>query len=225
MPSFSNRNLIQSLERDVQKMLAEVKQLQTLSNETLNRQPQPGKWSTVQVLEHLNIYNRHYLPLMEATIKKADTPQAPGGMHKLMVALKMAKKGEMKPMMTRHSNRSFNTGVMGNYFTNMMLPKDGKVAKKMPTPQSHNPSRIHDSQKVIAEFITGQERMIECMKMAETADLQKLKVSTTLSSWMKLRMGDMFRFLIAHQQRHFIQIHTGMKQVKATETLLRLIAA
>ncbi|RYD56062.1 MAG: DinB family protein [Sphingobacteriales bacterium] len=224
MPSFNNRNLIQSLERDVQKLLNEIKGLQGLSQETLNRQPQPGKWSAVQVLEHLNSYNRHYLPVFESTIKKADEPQAPGGMHNLMVALKLAKKGEARRPMARQANRTFNAGVLGNYYTNMMMPKEGKVAKKLPADQKHTPARILDAQKVVAEFIESQTRLIEVMKAAETVDLQKLKVGTTLPMASKLRMGDMFRFLVAHQQRHFVQLAVAMKQVKATETLLQLVA-
>jgi uncharacterized damage-inducible protein DinB len=229
MPSFNNRNLIQSLERDVQKLMNEVKNLQTLSNETLNRQPQPGKWSVVQVLEHLNSYNRHYLPLIEATIRKSQepvTPKGPGAMYKLMVSLKLAKKGDWKPVapVKRAPSAVFNSGVLGNYFTNMMLPKDGKISKKMPAPQSHTPVRIHDAHKVIAEFVAGQTKMMELLKTAENADLGKLKIPTTLPMSVKLRMGDTFRFLIAHQQRHFLQINVAMKQVKATETLLKLVA-
>lgn len=219
MPSFNNHNLLKSLERDVQNMLKEVKQLQALSDETLNRLPHAGKWSIAQIIEHLNSYNRYYLPAMEKVIKKALEPQPkptgkPGFLGKLF-------KSEPKPV--KH-NHHFTSGLFGNYFTNMMLPKpDGKM-KKMPAPKDHTPGRIVDAHKVLNEFIEGQTKMMELLEMAVNTDMNKLKVSITISTWIKLKLGDTFRFLIAHQQRHFVQLHTALKQVKATETLMRLVA-
>lgn len=199
MPSFNSHSLLKTLERDIQTMLKEIAPLQALSQETLNRPPHAGKWSIAQIIEHLNSYNRYYIPQIQSVLKKGEEKK-------------------VKP------NSQFNTGVIGGYFTNMMMPKENGKMRRMPAPQDHVPKRILDGQKVLADFIETQTQLVALLQEASKTDLQKLKVSVSISKWMKLRLGDTFRFLIAHQQRHFRQLHTAVKQVKATESLLRMVA-
>ena len=47
---------------------------------------------------------------------------------------------------------------------------------------------------------------------AMDAQLGKIRIATSISSLLKLKLGDTFRFLVAHQQRHFIQIHNTLQQ-------------
>ena len=34
----------------------------------------------------------------------------------------------------------------------------------------------------------------------------KIRISISISRFVKLKLGDTFRFLIAHEQRHFVQV-------------------
>jgi hypothetical protein len=177
MPVFNTIQLLTSLQNDVELLLNGMEDIKTLSDTGLNHQPEPGKWSIVQILEHLNSYNRYYLPEMEKSLKK---------------------KLSFNPM--------FKAGWFGNYFTNMMAPKAQKITNKMSSPKDHVPADHLDSTKVIAEFLKGQSKLLPLLKQAESNNIGRLKVPISISRFIKLKLGDTFRFLIAHQQRHFLQI-------------------
>lgn len=70
----------------------------------------------------------------------------------------------------------------------------------------HVPVSELDSRKVLEEFVKGQRRLTGLLEKAEKSNLSKLKVPISISRFIKLKLGDTFRFLIAHQQRHFVQI-------------------
>jgi hypothetical protein len=182
MPVFNTIELLNSLQNDVELLLNRVEDIKPLSDTDLNRQPEPGKWSIAQVLEHLNSYNRFYLPEMEQSLTR---------------------KLSFNPI--------FKAGLFGNYFTNMMAPKAQKITNKMSSPKDHVPADRLDSAKVIAEFLKGQAKLLSLLKQAESNNIGRLKVPISISRFIKLKLGDTFRFLIAHQQRHFVQIDNIFK--------------
>ena len=185
MSTFDSHNLLKGLQEDIQQMLAVANDIQYLPDAHLSRQPQAGKWSIAQVLGHLNSYNRYYLPEINKALQK-------GSKHK--------------------PNPLFKPGWFGNYFTKMMQPgKDGVVANKMQSPKDHRPAEKLNAKTVISEFINGQQKLLNYLQQAERTDMAKLKVPISISRFIKLKLGDTFRFLIAHQLRHFVQL----KQVLA----------
>lgn len=181
MPTYNSRDILNELAASVEQMLQQLSTLQHLSDAELNQQPQPGKWSIAQVLEHLNSYNRYYLP-------------------EISIALQKGKRDGVK------FNPLFKTGWFGNYFTNMMLPKGGKIKNKMTSPKDHRPADRLNSKKVLSEFLTGQQQLLTYLHDASNTNIEKLRVPISISRFVKLKLGDTFRFLIAHQQRHFLQI-------------------
>jgi uncharacterized damage-inducible protein DinB len=182
MPVFNTIQLLTSLQNDVEHMLARMEHIKAITDTDMNRQPAPGKWSIAQVLEHLNSYNRYYLPEMEkALVKKLP------------------------------AHTQFRSGWFGNYFTNMMAPKANGITNKMSAPKNHVPVDNLNSAQVIADFIKGQSRLLKFLKQAENNDMGKLRVPISISRFIKLKLGDTFRFLIAHQQRHFVQIDNILK--------------
>ena len=179
MPTFNVQALIDSLQQDVRYTLAQAEQLKQIPEGEMLQQPQPGKWSIAQVLEHLNGYNRYYLTEMEKALQG----------NRVSVAA------------------VFKPGFIGNYFTNLMQPKeDGTIAKKMSAPTEYNFGPDLDAAKVLNEFISGQQKLIILFDKARKADIGGLKVPISISRWIKLKLGDSFRFLVAHQLRHFMQI-------------------
>lgn len=109
---------------------------------------------------------------------------------------------------TLQFSETFKSGFLGNKFANDMLPKE--QMKTMNTFRSKNP--IHSNLKketVIPDFINLQEKMLELLDTATTKNL-KLKVKTTLP-FLKLRLGDTFRFVINHNIRHIEQSKRVLK--------------
>ncbi|MCB0695812.1 MAG: DinB family protein [Chitinophagaceae bacterium] len=185
MPVFKIQSLINDLEKDVQYTLTELSTLQHLTQRELLEQPASGKWSIAQVLEHLNGYNRFYLKALEQAVSTS----------KVSIATE------------------YKTGWLGQYFTKLMQPgENGKIGKKMSAPAEYNFGPGLDTDKVLSEFAAGQKHLLHLLEKARKADMRSVRVPISLTKLVKLKLGDTFRFVVAHQLRHFIQINSIRKQ-------------
>lgn len=176
--------LLRDLDLQIDDLLKTAnEQFVTAPKEVLLRQPAPDKWSVAQCLDHLNSYSRFYVPAMEKAIQSKLTgslPPAPAA--------------------------TFKSGFLGNYFTKMMEPKmDGKPGMRMQAPKAYRPLADLDAGKVVSEFIEWQQKTKVLLDQAKLVNIQKVKVPTTLGSWLKFSLGDTFRFVIAHERRHMAQ--------------------
>ena len=151
-----------------------------LSDSELNHKPNPDAWSITQCLEHLNLYGDYYLEAMQNAMQKSNAG----------------------------SETIFKSGMIGNYFANVMLPKQDDTVKKMEAPKPQNPSLHKDiklSRKTVMRFISQQEHMLDLLEMARDKNLNKIRIPITIAKWMKLRLGDTFRFNVNHNIRHIKQ--------------------
>lgn len=186
MPIFNAQNLLRSLEEDVQQLMTTLESVKANKSLNWNKPPQEGKWSPIQIIEHLNSYNRYYLPQIAKSLSEGKRKQIRYDPH-------------------------FKPGWFGNYFTKIMLPgKDGNVGNKMSAPKNHRPPITLNVETVLNEFITEQGKLLQYLKMASETDIAKLKAPISISKFIKLKLGDTFRFLIAHQQRHFVQLKRAL---------------
>lgn len=164
-----------------------VSQWQVIPNHQFSRKPSPEKWSATQCLMHLNSYGNYYLPEIEKAI------------HKALLA-------EVQP------SADFHSGWLGNYFTTLMLPKEnGMPAKKMSAPKAHTPISNDNSFEAVATFIDQQEILLSLLQQSMQIDLNKVKVPVSIAKFIKLKLGDVFLFLLAHQYRHLLQIDRALE--------------
>lgn len=179
MKSINNSTLLDLLQNDVRAIILQANKLKLLPAEVLQQQPGKDKWSVAQVMQHLNFYCRHYITAIENKLHYFEGP----------------------------ADAEFKPGWLGNYFTKLMQPTaNNSIAKKMKAPKNATPSHSPDVAKELEEFIHHQHHLLNILNIARKADLNKIKVPTSISSIIKLKLGDTFRFLIAHEQRHFIQV-------------------
>lgn len=184
MKQINSNQLLDSLQANVRQIVLRANQLEHLSADVLTKQPAPGKWSVAQVLEHLNIYSRHYINAIEQK-------------------LHLNQSGP---------NRDFTPGWMGNYFTNIMKPKaDNSIPKKMKAPKNAIPSAQPNAKAMLEEFISHQHHLLNLLQISKSANLDYICIPTSLSKFISLKLGDTFRFFIAHEQRHFVQIEHTLK--------------
>lgn len=189
MATFQTTDLTRKLQTDVTDTLNRVEQLTKLDHSKLDQQPEEGKWSVIQILEHLNSYNRYYLPEIEKALQR----------------------GRSKGV---RANENFSPGWFGDYFTKLMQPSpNGQINKKMKAPKDHTPVKALERDRVIREFVEGQNRLIDFLQQAARTDIGRLKVPISITRFLKLKLGDTFRFLVAHQQRHFAQIEATLKSL------------
>lgn len=183
-----SRELIEQLTAET-KLLAEYAgQLKSFSPDQLNYRESDDSWSVLECLQHLNLYGRFYLP--EIT-RRMDTA----------LSRRKSRRGDV-------SSGYFKSGVLGNYFANSMLPK--AKLNKMKTFQEMNPIHSELDLSVIDEFLDQQTEMQHLLNRALNVDLTRTKVSISLSRWIKLRLGDTFRFVIYHNMRHMEQVRRIM---------------
>jgi hypothetical protein len=148
-----------------------------LSPEQLNHKSNPDSWSILECVEHLNLYGDFYLPA---------------------IAQQMQIQSATKPGVV------FRSGLIGNYFAGLMKGMNGKI-KKMKSPPDKNPAHSALSSTTIDRFIKQQERMKALIQQSQEADLTKVKVPITLTTLVRLRLGDTFRFVVYHNERHIAQ--------------------
>ena len=187
MKQITSNTLLELLQADVREILLQCSALQAKPASLLQQQPQPDKWSVAQVLEHLNFYSRFYITAIEQK-------------------LHLNQSGP---------NRDFTPGWLGNYFTKLMKPTAEKtIASKMKAPANAVPSAQPDATAVLTEFISHQHHLLNLLQIARTANLEYNRIPTSLTKFIKLKLGDTFRFFIAHEQRHFLQIENTLKQIE-----------
>jgi hypothetical protein len=180
MPVYQTNELLTKLQQQTEDFLNEaISEWQMMPAETLLHQPAPNQWSGAQCLEHLNSYGRYYLPAIEKAIETGKTSG-------------------------QAANPNFYSGWLGNYFTNTMKVNAGKM-KKMSSPKEHVPIADLDVPKVISEFIDQQEKLLVLLDVAKEIDVNKATVPISIAKFIKLKLGDVFLFLIAHNERHILQ--------------------
>lgn len=193
MPTFISLSLIAKLQEQTEYILNKaISEWQMIPHTEFALRPAAESWSANECLQHLNSYGNYYLPAIERAIKHSVLKQ-------------------------QHPSAQFKAGWLGNYFTNLMLPaKDGSI-KKMNSPAAHVPKNIPESHEVITAFIDQQERMLQLLEAAKKTDLGKTKVPISIAPLIKLKLGDVFSFVIAHNQRHVLQAENALNCAKAKD--------
>lgn len=194
MQTHNAQQLILRLQQETESILnIAIQQWQMTSPAAFKFQPAEGAWSAMQCLGHLNAYGDYYLPAIEKAIKEAK-----------QLAIKISP--------------TFTPGWLGNYFTTLMMPNEkGVPSKKMKAPKNYTTSNEGDSDCVIAKFIEQQEKLLQLLEEAKEADLNVSRIPVSIARFIKLKLGDVFMFLIAHNIRHTRQAERAIEQ--ATRTL------
>lgn len=167
--------LIEELQNYTNNHLNFVKELSDFNDEQLQIRENETSWSILECIEHLNLYGKFYIPKIKKALEKSN--------HKA-------------------SNR-FKSGFLGNKFALSMLPNE--QMKTMNTFKSKNP--IHatlDRKQVVQEFLKQQNELLYLLEISKHKNLTKIYTATTLPL-IKFRLGDTFRFVIYHNERHIVQ--------------------
>lgn len=119
---------------------------------------------------------------------------------------------------TYTTDEFFKAGALGNYFAKSMLP--GK--KGMKTFKDKDPISTKLEIDVIDRFIDQQRKFLELYQLASKTSLNKVKVGISISKWIKLKLGDTFRFLNNHNARHLAQIENVQSHIPNRNNTLKV---
>ena len=177
-----SKDLLEDLLQRTHENANKAKNFASLPLETLNWKSSPDSWSILECLEHLNRYGDYYIPEIEKRIASSQ----------------------------HRPSESFKSGWLGNYFANTMLPKERQ--SKMKTFKSMNPNGSNLKVSTVSKFIAQQQALIGLLNKSQAIDLTKTTTGISISKWIKLRLGDTFRVVIYHNQRHIVQAERVLKE-------------
>ena len=170
--------LIDQLLEIVHRAVYAANSFKQLRADQLNYKASHDEWSILECIEHLNLYGDYYLPEIEK---------------------------QLLAQQTQSGNTIFKSGLIGNYFANLMQVKNGTVKKKLQSPKDKNPNNSKLTVKSIDRFIKQLDRLQSLLNQSRKIDLSKTKTAISLTKLIKLRLGDTFRFFVYHIERHILQ--------------------
>lgn len=178
MKQVNQQEFVQQLIQDIQELVEIVEQqFAQASTEQLNWKANPNSWSVLECLEHLNRYSDFYHREIQQKIAKAATEKS--------------------------STSLFKPSWLGNYFVDSVAPNNQKAMKTFKRMNPGNSQLLADT--VIENFLAHQVFLIQLVEKSESLNWNKIKVPLEFFKLIHLRLGDVFRFLVAHSQRHIIQ--------------------
>jgi len=180
----TSNNLLQDLLELTRENLNIVENLKTQSTDNLNWKENPESWSALECIEHLNKYGDFYIPEISNKISTSK--------HK--------------------SSEIFKSNWLGKYFSKSVSYNED--LNKMKTFKSMNPLNSKLNIQTLEKFINQQHQIIELLNKSKSVNLDKTKTAISISKLIKLRLGDTFRVLIYHNERHIKQAEKAL--VKAS---------
>jgi hypothetical protein len=173
---MKSRTLLSSLRENVEAIVVAVKnEFIFLDDTQLNFKGSPESWSILECFEHLNRYNRFYNHQAETAI----------------------------------ANTKFNVPAeeavsswIGKKFIGMMHPN---TIKKSKTLKHMDPTGSLLGRGVLDEFLIHQSKLLGLLEEAEQVNLNKIKIPVEFLRLVKMNLGDVFQFVVVHEQRHLLQ--------------------
>ena len=183
-------NLESQLEKSNQIKNHIVSSASKLSSEEYNWKSHPKKWSVQEVIKHLSLVYDKYLDNFEKAIESAPD---------------------------FHSDERTKTQrtIMGRLSIYSMKPKGNKRSFKMKTFDFFTPLVENENiDSTISEFLDKKEKFNTLLKRARLKNLKNIKMPTSLGEKMKFYVPECFEFIIAHEERHLIQIDEIFLELK-----------
>ena len=172
----SSNLLLDDIIHQLEQYITQASGFKSLPASILNWRAADNSWSILECLEHLSLYADFYVPAIRKAIKE-----------------------------TRHRSpvSVFQSGWLGNYFAKSMLPKE--KLNKMKTFKDKNPLGSNLDLSAIDRFIDLHRELLDLARQAKKVDLNKTKTGISITKLLRLRLGDTFRFVVNHVNRHMVQ--------------------
>lgn len=142
----------------------------------LTWKPAPQEWSIAECFDHLIVFDNQYYPKIQQTIKQTHQKNL-------------------------HESRPFQPTWIGKMFINTQKPNSGWKTK---TFKIFEP--VHSSDATTGrQFLEQQQTLIDLIRQADGYDLNKLKLTSPITSLLKFSIGEALWMLVVHQQLHLQQ--------------------
>lgn len=183
MKKKTQKELLQELDRLLRRLSEIVdRDFASLSPQQFNWKPSPKSWSIGECLDHLNIISAYYVGPLEQLLKKGRKAKKPKAEY-------------------------YKAGILGRRFVqSVQLNEDNQLGLKMKSPKAYRPSQSqYLPASIIQPYLAYQEQFRDFLADAQALDINRYKLGIAILPLIKLRLGDMLRFLIYHNERHIVQ--------------------
>ena len=181
---------LDQLTNDTRQIIAFVKtEVMGLDEGQLSFKPDSKKWNILECIEHMNIATKHYVDIIQAKVPEAIS------------------RGQMP---VKYCKRGF----LGKLSINAMSPtKDREIKSKVKTMSRFKPVLAYEKGKsrVIQEFIGLNETFLDQLSKARQVNVNKVRIKSGIGNIIRFKLADALGFVVAHNQRHIIQIHQLLK--------------
>ena len=148
-----------------------------LTDEQFTWRPSPAVWSIAHCIDHLNATARSYLPALDEGIADA------------------IRRG-------LYAEGPFHYNWIGRLFVWSLEPPP-RFRSKAPAAFLPAPSRPRAD--IMAAFHAYQVQFVDRLRQANGLDVARARVSSPVSSWLRIPLGSGFALQIAHERRHLWQ--------------------
>ncbi|MBK6729913.1 MAG: DinB family protein [Bacteroidetes bacterium] len=177
---------LEELKTVIDSVSLEVKNtFSNLSSEQLNRKPSPESWSIGQVLDHMIVINESY--------------------H---IVVQNVRNGFYKAGWL--GNRKMITDFWFNMIYKSIHPDNRKKSK---TQTIWEPSESDVDADIVKQFLDQQERLKKLMDDSNDLVLSNTVIHSPAAKLITYTIGDAFKIIAAHEQRHLIQAKEVLKKI------------
>lgn len=191
MEKLNTSRLIGELQAVLSEQIEKAVQLRSLNEHELTTRPAADRWSVLEIAEHMNLSSGHYFKLL--------------------------RKVYSDPKSRLRSKEYFVPGRFGEMGVKAMRPtQEGTINWKMRTLGIFEPRTVaRKGTAALDELRSMLEGLHDLLEKARTRGMEGEKITSTLGPILRFKTGDAFRFPIAHQQRHFLQIHRTLEAIRS----------
>ena len=165
-------------------------ELAQLDMQALSWRESLKKWSVIEVLDHLNKVYTLYFPNFEKALNQA-------------------------PPLSEGENIIQQRTLLARLSIYSQKPKGSKRRFKMKTFDFFQPANDPGkTSETIHSFLEKKNQFNELIKKADTKNLKNIKMPTALGDKMKFYVPECFEFILAHEDRHIVQIQEILKKAR-----------
>lgn len=170
---------IQDLSEQVEAIRRDAQALvEGLRPDQLAWRPEPRRWSIAECLEHLSLTAEATIPGIDAGIAEA---RASGWTRR----------------------EPYRPGLLARWALKGTEPPPKK--KKMRAVKELVPAEELDPVAAVARFFSFQDELQRRIAASNDLDVNRIKVTSPVVSWVRYRLGFAFHFFLAHERRHLWQ--------------------
>lgn len=183
-----NKNEVaQQVRHEITEANQQILRFQQRPTDVLRHRPHPDAWSALDCVEHMNLFYNDYLPRVEAAVRGAKPSEKP----------------------------TYSPGFFGKKMIDSLRPQQGRRRMKIKTFKKMTPATDGiPTEAVFAAFFAHHTRLEELLNQSPPLNWNRTKVASAIGPILRFRLGDCFRLLLAHTERHLLQAREAMENKK-----------